>query len=623
MTGTNGRLKPVSPRKSAPESGFAMLLVFLMAAFIAISLYMQIPRVAFQAQRQKEQLLIERGEQYKRAIQVFVRTNGRYPGKIEDLENFNNRRFLRHRFVDPMTGKTEWRLIHVNGGVFTDSIVNKLKTGQQGQQNGASANTFVGEQAYVANDASQGTAGGAPGASRRRQSEGGAVPLGPDGLPLSGANGQPGGAPFNGQFPGADGQANLNGQPGVFPGNGQPGNAQTGGQQFGAQVNQGVPGAAGQPPSGFVPGFPPGIGNNTGVPGQPDATGNPNFPRGFQARQVVNQQSAVPPDGQPGGVQQPGLPQGFPQPGTQPGGIQQPGFQQNGVPFGGQPVVNNQAAVGTSSFVGASQSFVGGGQSFVGGAGGVGSQQNGVVPVPGNGNPGGFPGNSFPPGNPQNPAFGQNPAFAQNPGFVPQPGLGQQPGQASGDFNSQSNSPQGGATPYGQPNPATSNAAANLINGILTNPRQGGPPAQAGNPGNPAPAGQPIGGQAMGGGIAGVASTAEADAIMIYNERTKYNEWEFIFDLSKQRGLVNPNMLGQAQNANAPIPVGTGAPGMAVSGPATTTPVAAGAQVPIQPTYGGGQGLGAATPPIPGQTPPVLPGMQQGGLPPGFRLGRP
>ena len=141
-------------RKPAPpESGFAMLLVFLMAAFIAISLYMQIPRVAFQAERQKEQLLIERGEQYKRAIQLFVRTNGRYPGKIEDLENFNNRRFLRHRFVDPMTGSTEWRLIHINGGVFTDSIVNKGKPVQQ--TGSGSANNFVGEQAYVANDSPQ------------------------------------------------------------------------------------------------------------------------------------------------------------------------------------------------------------------------------------------------------------------------------------------------------------------------------------------------------------------------------------------------------------------------------------------------------------------------------------
>src|SRR6202008_3778306 len=95
--------------KKSRESGFAMLLVFLMAAVIAISLYIQIPRVAFEAQRQKEQLLMERGEQYKRAIQLFVRANGKYPTKIDDLENFNNRRFLRHRFKDPITGKDEWR----------------------------------------------------------------------------------------------------------------------------------------------------------------------------------------------------------------------------------------------------------------------------------------------------------------------------------------------------------------------------------------------------------------------------------------------------------------------------------------------------------------------------------
>ena len=60
-------------RRRKNESGFALLLVFLMAAILAISLYMEIPRVAFETQRQKEQLLVERGEQYKRAIQLFVR----------------------------------------------------------------------------------------------------------------------------------------------------------------------------------------------------------------------------------------------------------------------------------------------------------------------------------------------------------------------------------------------------------------------------------------------------------------------------------------------------------------------------------------------------------------------
>ena len=45
------------------EGGFALLLVFVMAAVIAITLYMEFPRLAFDSQRQKEQLLMERGKQ--------------------------------------------------------------------------------------------------------------------------------------------------------------------------------------------------------------------------------------------------------------------------------------------------------------------------------------------------------------------------------------------------------------------------------------------------------------------------------------------------------------------------------------------------------------------------------
>src|SRR5208337_379344 len=110
------------------DSGFAMLLVFLMAACIAIALYIEIPRVAFEAERQREMLLVDRGNQFKRAIQVFVtdktgNPTGRYPASIDELEHFNNRRYLRRRYVDPMTGKDEWRLIHTSGvpGVFPDS----------------------------------------------------------------------------------------------------------------------------------------------------------------------------------------------------------------------------------------------------------------------------------------------------------------------------------------------------------------------------------------------------------------------------------------------------------------------------------------------------------------------
>jgi len=51
------------------------------------NLYMEVPRVAFEAQRDKEQLLIDRGEQYTRAIQLYVRKFNRYPPDFAALEN--------------------------------------------------------------------------------------------------------------------------------------------------------------------------------------------------------------------------------------------------------------------------------------------------------------------------------------------------------------------------------------------------------------------------------------------------------------------------------------------------------------------------------------------------------
>ncbi len=97
-----------------------------MAALISFYLYAQMPRVAFESERDKEQTLIDRGEQYKRAIQLYVTAVKKYPAKIEDLENTNDKRYLRRRYIDPFTGKDEWRLIHVNaGGQLTDSLVQK------------------------------------------------------------------------------------------------------------------------------------------------------------------------------------------------------------------------------------------------------------------------------------------------------------------------------------------------------------------------------------------------------------------------------------------------------------------------------------------------------------------
>jgi len=130
-----------SSRRLESQQGFALLLVFLMAAIVALMLYQQLPRVAFESEREKEQLLIDRGEQYTRAIQLYYLANNRqYPTSIDDLEK-REKRFLRRRYLDPYTGKDEWRIIHTNGGFLTDSLVQKPVDANDGKSQSASNTT--------------------------------------------------------------------------------------------------------------------------------------------------------------------------------------------------------------------------------------------------------------------------------------------------------------------------------------------------------------------------------------------------------------------------------------------------------------------------------------------------
>lgn len=113
-------------RRRKDEGGFALLFVFALAAAALVMLYLEMPRVAFEHQRDKEALLVERGEEYVRAIQLYVQKFNKYPQSLEELETTNNMRFLRKRFRDPMTGSDEWRLIHIDAaGQYIDSLVHK------------------------------------------------------------------------------------------------------------------------------------------------------------------------------------------------------------------------------------------------------------------------------------------------------------------------------------------------------------------------------------------------------------------------------------------------------------------------------------------------------------------
>jgi len=253
------------PRK--PESGYALLFILMMAAVIAVTLYTQLPRVAFESQRDREQLLIDRGEQYKRAIQLYVRKFNRFPADMQALENTQNIRFLRKQYIDPMTGKNEWRLIHVGpNGALIDSKVSS----NTGKDKASAPDNFITELAPLGgNNPSQGVNQ----ATRRRAGDD------PGG----------GGAPGDPNNPGATPGGNFNGPVMVLP--------------DGRIVPANSTGTA--PPSLGGPGQPPATpgGIPTGQPGQPAIPPpggfqqTPNAPAGGAAN-LINQILTTP---RPGG----------------------------------------------------------------------------------------------------------------------------------------------------------------------------------------------------------------------------------------------------------------------------------------------------------------------------------
>jgi hypothetical protein len=142
----------ISRRRHQTQRGSALLIVLVFAAIVAIMLYRELPIAAFEAQRQKEELLVSRGEQYKRAVKLFVRKVGRFPNSMDELENTNRMRFLRHRYTDPLTGKDDWRLVHAGpGGIILDSKVKSATDKKDSNALGQGAvfagfnNTFSGD----------------------------------------------------------------------------------------------------------------------------------------------------------------------------------------------------------------------------------------------------------------------------------------------------------------------------------------------------------------------------------------------------------------------------------------------------------------------------------------------
>jgi type II secretory pathway pseudopilin PulG len=100
-----------SPARKS-EQGYILLMLMLFVTLLAIAAGALAPTMAFRVRRDREEEMIHRGTQYSRAIRKYVKKTGRYPSRLEELENTNNIRFLRKRYKDPITNK-DFKLLHV------------------------------------------------------------------------------------------------------------------------------------------------------------------------------------------------------------------------------------------------------------------------------------------------------------------------------------------------------------------------------------------------------------------------------------------------------------------------------------------------------------------------------
>ena len=104
--------RPAPTRRRKPsEAGYMLISVIILLAIFIIAMAIAAPKVAESIQRDRDVETMHRGKQYIRAIQLYYRKFHAYPPNLDALVKTNEIRFLRKKYLDPVTGKDDWKPI--------------------------------------------------------------------------------------------------------------------------------------------------------------------------------------------------------------------------------------------------------------------------------------------------------------------------------------------------------------------------------------------------------------------------------------------------------------------------------------------------------------------------------
>jgi len=142
ITEHNSQSKKNAHVSSDGEEGYLLLGAIVAIALVMIAVSVAAVKVSFELRREREEESVQRANQYVRAIREYYLKFGRYPGSVDQLKNTNNIRFLRQEYVDPLTGKADYRLIIVGQNKTQPTgFFGQPLSGLQGAGPGAGAGT--------------------------------------------------------------------------------------------------------------------------------------------------------------------------------------------------------------------------------------------------------------------------------------------------------------------------------------------------------------------------------------------------------------------------------------------------------------------------------------------------
>jgi type II secretory pathway pseudopilin PulG len=110
---STNRLTARSIQRPRGQQGYILLTLVLTMAVLSIAAGAIASSVAFQIKRDREEEMVHRGVQYSRAIRNFVKKTGRYPSRLEELQDTNGQKFIRRLYKDPITGR-DFKLLHMS-----------------------------------------------------------------------------------------------------------------------------------------------------------------------------------------------------------------------------------------------------------------------------------------------------------------------------------------------------------------------------------------------------------------------------------------------------------------------------------------------------------------------------